>query len=415
MLPLDYYSRKDIQKAIVGSSKDREVAVRFGDSGFGKRPDTLHFESDVLELARQGATSFHISEEHWHDPLRLEPAMAKKQLDSLRKGWDLIIDIDSPNLDHSKLIAYYIIEALKFNDIKQAFVKFSGNKGFHIAVPFNSFPEIINNVQTKELFPDGPRIIAAYLIQFIKPHIKKRITELNIRTPIDEFMKIDTILISSRHMFRAPYSLHEKSGLVSIPVDADNLLGFNKELAKPENIRVIKPFIDYSKIKKQEATNLLVQALDWDSKNKSREQKDIKKTTSYEEIKDTIPEKFFPPCMLSGLNGLEDGKKRFLFILINHLRNLGWNHEQIEKRVREWNKKNPEPLREGYVLSQLAWHKRQKQKILPPNCPHASDSQATNYYKNLQICDPDSLCLKVKNPVNYAIRRTRLMNLNKKK
>ena len=44
-----YYKRKDIQKAIAESSKNREVGLRFGDKGFGKRPDILVYKNDVLE------------------------------------------------------------------------------------------------------------------------------------------------------------------------------------------------------------------------------------------------------------------------------------------------------------------------------------------------------------------------------
>ena len=91
---LDYYSRKDIQKAILESSKNKEVAVKYPSGSFGKRPDSLNFEQDVFELAKQGATSFHISEEHWRNPLLLKTGMTKIQLDNLRQGWDLIIDID---------------------------------------------------------------------------------------------------------------------------------------------------------------------------------------------------------------------------------------------------------------------------------------------------------------------------------
>ena len=41
---------------------------------------------------------------------------------------------------------------------------------------------------------------------------------------------------------------------------------------------------------------------------------------NYEEFKDRVPEKFFPESIKKGLKGLEDGKKRFVFILINFLK-----------------------------------------------------------------------------------------------
>ena len=39
-----------------------------------------------------------------------------------------------------------------------------------------------------------------------------------------------------------------------------------------------------------------------------------------------------------------------------------------------------------------------------------------NYYKDLGLCNPDHLCLKGKNPTNYAIRKSIILkNSNKSK
>ena len=137
---LKYYSRKEVQKSILSISKNREIAIKFADKGYGKRPDVIEFENDVYELAKKGATSFHISEELWNNPLLIKTGMSKKELDNLRIGWDLILDVDGLDLEYSKLAAYYLIEALKFYDIKNVSIKFSGNKGFHIGIPFETFP-----------------------------------------------------------------------------------------------------------------------------------------------------------------------------------------------------------------------------------------------------------------------------------
>src|SRR3989344_8172876 len=81
---LSYYKRPDIQKAILRSANDREIAVRFGDNGFGKRPDVLQYPNDILEFAKQGATSFHVSEERWNNVQLLSPSLRKQELDTLR-------------------------------------------------------------------------------------------------------------------------------------------------------------------------------------------------------------------------------------------------------------------------------------------------------------------------------------------
>ena len=74
----------------------------------------------------------------------------------------------------------------------------------------------------------------------------------------------------------------------------------------------------------------------------------------------------------------------------------------IEKRIREWNKKNPEPLKETIINGQLNYHKRNKENILPPNCDKKM------YYKDMRVCMPDNFCKKVKNPVNYAILKAKI-------
>ena len=167
----EYYSRKEIQEEIANSSKDREIGVMYGKDQFGKRPDVIQFSSDVQEFANQGATSFHISEEHWHNPLNLTSGMTIAKLNELRKGWDLILDIDTKSFELAKMTTTLLVDALKFHDIKHFSVKFSGSKGFHIGVPFDSFPEIVNGIETNLLFPEASRTIAAYLQEMIKDHL----------------------------------------------------------------------------------------------------------------------------------------------------------------------------------------------------------------------------------------------------
>ena len=406
MHALEYYARKEIQKTLVDSAINREVAVRIGDRGFGKRPDTLNYESDVLELAKQGATSFHISEEHWQNPRNLTPGMTKKQLDELRTGWDFILDIDSPELENSKLITHFLVQALKFHNIKNVSVKFSGNKGFHIGVPFKSFPKTFNEEKTKSLFPDSARIMAEYLTDMIREHLSEKIKGGNI----DEILKVDTVLISSRHLYRAPYSLHEKSGLVSIPIDPERVLEFDKKEAIPENVTPKLNFLDG--FNENDAFQLLKSANEWNSeiniRKKAFEEEKKEEVREYDEISEKIPEDFFPDEIKLGLKGLEDGKKRFLFILINFLKSVGWPHDDLSKKVKEWNQNNPTPLKEGYIISQLLWHKRQKEKILPPNYSNK------DYYSDLGLNPRENVQRKFKNPVTYTLKMYRLKHKKKK-
>ncbi len=494
---LRFYARKDVQKKILEASKDREVAFKFGDKGFGKRPDILQFEGDVFEMAKQGVTSFHISEERWNDPLQLSTGMSKKQLDELRKGWDLILDIDGP-FEVSKITTQLILEALKFYDIDKLTLKFSGNKGFHLAVPFEAFPANIQNQKVKDLFPDGPRTVAAFLSNLIKDQLRtsieqkysfkellemtgkqeddlldklcgncnaravetltlsyeckvcKSIIDAHSEQPLEcpqckskrlvhkkkafkctkcqndklfvddkklnpfSVVDIDTVLISSRHMFRAPYSINEKSGLVSVPINPDKLGDFNRSDAEPEKVKIDSKFLSPDEI--PNASRLIVEAFDWFSKQNIRKGESIVANKNMGSKKDfdipsvAIKADYFPPCILKIMEGIkEDGRKRSLFILFNFLKSCGWSMDDVQDFLcNKWNKNNYEPLREGYVLSQISWHKKQSNSILPPNCDNKS------YYNDLRLCSKDGLCGMVRNPVNYAIRKSKLFNRVKK-
>jgi DNA primase large subunit len=164
----------------------------------------------------------------------------------------------------------------------------------------------------------------------------------------------------------------------------------------------IKDF--YPKAEPEEARELLLQALD---QSKTESKKDTQKK-EYEEvkIKDLSPE-LYPPCISKILEGLVDGRKRALFILMNFFRNLGQEWDEIEKRIDDWNKKNKKPLKSGYIKSQFNWARRNKQ-ILPPNCDK-------DHYKGIGVCLPDNFCGKIKNPVNYTVRKSRFRKKTKRK
>ena len=491
-IALRHYKRKDVQDEMLPAAQNKEVVARFGDKGFGKRPDTLKYSSDIIEQVKNGATSFHVSEERWKNPLQITTPMTKNEADNLRSGWDLVIDIDFEIWEITKLIANEIVKALKEHDVSSISCKFSGNKGFHIGVPFEAFPEKVHGQETKLLFPEATKRVVSYLADYIdskeknftlskkivenkkfkeflkekgkkyedfvktvclncgnvlKPHGKNQVDficpKCGKTVSVDESVKymlcdkdkvymeriqnismkkcpkcggnqfgkkvnlfIDTLLVSSRHLYRMTYSMHEKSGLVSIPTDPNKVLEFDKSKAKPEVVRIPKfKFLDTKNIKKGEARKLIIEAFDYNPQIKGEESELEKK--EYEPLGFALQEEFFPPCIKKGLLGLKDGRKRFSFLLINFLTSVGWDYEKIEKLIVEWNKKNDEPLREENLLAQVRYHKRNKKKILPPNCDNAA------YYKDIEICEPDNLCNRIKNPVNYSRIKVRSVKKGK--
>ncbi|MBR9702425.1 hypothetical protein GOV10_00170, partial [Candidatus Woesearchaeota archaeon] len=163
-----YYKCPEVQAAIARHGLNREVTVRYGPDSFGKRPDVLAYPGDVLAFAKKKVSSFHCSEERWRDPLAIVTGMRRADLDNLRTGWDLVLDIDCPYWEYAKLTAYLFVKALQDHGVSGISIKFSGSKGFHIGVPFESFPSEYDNKETKDLFPEAPRAIAQYLLDYIE-------------------------------------------------------------------------------------------------------------------------------------------------------------------------------------------------------------------------------------------------------
>jgi predicted RNA-binding Zn-ribbon protein involved in translation (DUF1610 family) len=497
---LSYYKNLQVREQLVTQAEHKEISVMYGPEKFGKRPDTLTYENDVLELAKKKASSFHCSEELWNNPLAITTGASRKDLDALRIGWDLILDIDCPDWMLAKVTTHLFAKALKQHGISAVTVKFSGNKGFHIGVPFESFPSQVpfqgEMRFTKDLFPEGPRKIASYLLSFITenyatvvelekkvifddafafsfsdfdeilkknnkslvahqcsdcgkifemaqekksktiyqcdqcghvskpkgfpevircerctypvspsspssknqcPHCasaNKPLLKFNLLAVID----VDTVLIASRHLYRMPYSLHEKSGLASLPIAVEDILSFEKHMAKVENISFTHPFLKRTAVVLGEGGQLLVRAFD----DTYVPEDVIRPTKTIEVPQEAIPEDFFPPCIRLIMGGLEDGKKRALFILVNFLRVSGWSAEQIKDYVYVWNQNNPEPLKEQYLLGQLAQIKKARAPMPPPNCSNK------DYYISLLVCKPDDFCPKIRNPAMYAKRKAEL-------
>ena len=461
-----WYKRLDVRKAMLLGAQNKEIGVRYGE-GFGKRPDSLEYEQEILDAVQQGATSFHASEELWTNPRLIETGMSKQQLDELRTGWDLVFDIDFTSFEATKHITDALCKLLEQHSVKHYGVKFSGNKGFHVGIAWESFPEMHGATKTSTLFPDAARQIANYIVHHLdnpennfalSDQLRGLLTGAEIRehtiivcakcgrdriektlrnyyvcrkcghtetTPEDieylqcavcaSFMeklvheqdsdkacvcgssetrekidlKIDTQLISSRHLYRLEYCMHEKSGLVSVPISESRIIDFQRDEARPERVKTFSEF--WNRTATGEVASLLAKAMVFravDSKDNA-EQKEVVWES------EAAPEAAFPPAIKKMLAGMSDGRKRALFILTNFLRSVGWNYEMIEERLEEWNKANREPLKEVVLKGHLRYHKQRGTVILPPNFDN-------DIYKDLGVLEHDELSAKMKNPVQYV-------------
>lgn len=408
---LNYYRK--VAPVIVNFSQNREfvpVYWKDGEKRFGQRPNTIEYEEDLLFYVKKGATSFHVSEERWSDVMKLKEAKREKDLKELRIGWDFVIDIDAPDLRLSKIIGHEITSFYREWGIEYV-VKYSGNKGFHIIVPWEEFPKTIEyNGETIELakvFPEIPRLMISYIFSKIQKKLIKKLQKLSQEIlgisgeELSEQILIDAVLISPRHLFRAPYSLHEKSWLASVPVD--NINNFVPEMAEPSLID--DPIdLDFSSFKENKNVEKLVIAslLFKESERWEKISKIVSAVNIKVRIRESKPRKKreLAPCIKNILKGLKDGRKRAVFILINYFRRLGYDWEEIRRILYEWNQKNEEPLKEKYIDYQLEWHKRKEEegiKYLPPNC------NRLEYYQDMGVCEKDKnpKCEGMRNPLSY--------------
>ncbi len=408
-----YYGREDVQRALLKISEKREVVGVFSDGGFSTRPNTLVYPQDIVTLVRGGAVAFHGSLERWSNPM----TVGTENYESTRDGWDLILDVDCERIEHGKVAVSVLVDALKKHGIRNVSIKFTGGTGFHIGVPFESIPVVVDYKETREQYPELARKIVGYLKGFAFQDLEKailkrwsieklaedsgkKVGEIMTDDGIDPYSiaGVDPVLISPRHLFRLPYSLHEKSHLVSLPLRPEEVDGFKKEHASPDRVKFGTGFLD--RFEENEASMLVVEAADWWARQKRKKER---KAVRELKLKSAVPIGLAPPCVHNIIKGLSDGKKRSLFILMNYLSSLKWSWSEIEAFLAKWNEKNRPPLRESYLRGQVRWHRNRKKVLPPPNCDNPG------YYESFGVCKPDGMCggreKSIKNPINYAIKK----------
>jgi hypothetical protein len=430
---LDYYGRADVQEAMVSFGAGREVVGRRVRGDYNRRPDVLVYPEDVLRQAKGGAVSFHSSVELWKNPMHLSTELRQDEIADLRSGWDFLLDLDSSNLEHSKIAADLLVKALGAHSLRDVPVKFSGRAGFHIMVPFSTFPSEVSGKETRLLFPRLPRLLALYLQEFIREKFAEELVAREgspakfaeilgkslsgvlsaDKKMIDPFssVKIDSILISPRHLVRMPYSFNEKSWLVSVPVKSREILSFSPESAAPEKVGAVVPFGKCSS-----SAGALVEAALIFERNQNTEEKKLvvpgKTSTSAGGPAGgpaggarlfRIDEEFFPPCIKLVLSqkNVDDGRKRRLFILQSFLQRAGWSAQEIADKSAQWNSGISNPLQSVYLQGQVNYFSRQSRELMPPNCA------ADGFYRELGICKPDRFCEGVKNPITAASRSSK--------
>jgi DNA primase len=163
-----------------------------------------------------------------------------------RPDW-LVVDIDpGPKVDFEKTkevakITYKVFEKLKLNPV----MKFSGSRGFQVWSLIKEF-EMPENYQPLVLRGESKRkknyfSLFADFVRIIQKEVDREIPGITTSETLGKKEREEKILLDSSSMkpmglVRAPYAVHSKTGLVSMPISIKELEKFEKENATTEKV-----------------------------------------------------------------------------------------------------------------------------------------------------------------------------------
>jgi hypothetical protein len=193
---LAYYARPDVQQALYAWARDRRLAPHFSQGvisrGF-RQPE------EVLHLAAAGTTrvpTFHAS-------------VGRYEGDRL-VAFDLVAEVDHKgNWRECFRATRPLVEALQSAGVT-FLVKFSGHSSVHVIVP----------CQGQDYHP----AVEAFLRRLPQSRLRAR--------------QLDRSFRRGTHLLRMPYALHERTGLVSLPLALAEYDSFDPEMARPETVAV---------------------------------------------------------------------------------------------------------------------------------------------------------------------------------
>jgi DNA primase len=163
-----------------------------------------------------------------------------------RPDW-LVVDIDpGPKVDFEKTkeiaeITYKIFEKLKLNPA----MKFSGSRGFQVWSLIKEF-EMPESYQPLVLKGESKReknyfSLFADFVRIIQKEVDKEIPGITTSETLgkkerEEKILLDTASMKPMGLVRAPYAVHSKTGLVSMPISIKELKNFERKNATTEKV-----------------------------------------------------------------------------------------------------------------------------------------------------------------------------------
>jgi hypothetical protein len=230
---LNYYGRSDVQRELFDFSRDRRLI--FNDEGLDSR---VFHDARFRRIAEEPGDFYRIVRSsirtskgdrrpetypafHGTQSRFLNPSAR-----SGRYGCDLVIDIESKeSFRRAKAATFGVVERLGSFEVPFA-LKFTGGTSFHLIIPHEKLCQRIGGVRPSDSFSQFANACFDLLSRDLR-HSGRGIY-------------IDGSFCDQRHFFRLPYSINENTGLVSLPLRAEELRDFEMAQAKMGNCEVLE-------------------------------------------------------------------------------------------------------------------------------------------------------------------------------
>ena len=213
-------------------AEERPAYRRHEGRGTDRRWITVRDASDVVRWAKQRVVAFHA---------HLKPE---------GPGAWFFLDIDSRDLstEMARIGAVHALDLIEAAGLR-ALVKYSGSDGFHLIWEMPNLAaleerdlweferDIVQAIadQVELRLRDDPR--AAPIREAVGPDAPLISTNSQLEDPIERAaLLFDKLILKENANARVPYSLHPTSGLVSVPLDREELERFVESMAEPDTV-----------------------------------------------------------------------------------------------------------------------------------------------------------------------------------
>jgi DNA primase len=165
------------------------------------------------------------------------------KINSDRPDW-LVVDFDAGRKVEFQQTKRVVREAFKFLESYNLLprIKFSGSRGFQIWVKFEPHELPPDYVPKKLASRRRERSMFSFysdMVRYVQAEISKRLPGLTTAETAKKEEREDKVLLDASIIkpmgdVRAPYSMHVKTGLISLPISLQELEEFQPEMADPD-------------------------------------------------------------------------------------------------------------------------------------------------------------------------------------